>query len=584
MHGHRILGILIASFLAWGSAAAQDPSPDPPARTTTSVLPTEIAPYVAPPTPAAAPGSFDDVISRTVEREHELLTRMSTLRPMVETYVQRMKADVEGNTTPVQDEYFLRRLDLSNLPGGIAFLVEDDPGQRRQREAKLIAAFAQPLQPAGIARMLVLDTDLYKKYYTFTYVRREFLGEVRCILIDVQPHADAPAGRFAGRIWVEDEGYNIVRFNGSYSGHAANSPFVHFDSWRLNLQPGVWLPAYVYTEESDSENGFGRVHMKAQTRLWGYDLTVGGKGRNQEFTEIAVNDAQVRDQSGASNDAVPVVAERMWERQSEDNALERLQDIGLLAPAGNVDTVLQTVINNLILSNNLTLAADVRSRILITAPLESFTVGHTIVISRGLLDVLPDETALAMVLAHELSHIVLGHHCNTELAFNDRILFPDERIFQQLDFTRSAADEEAADAKAVELLKNSPYKETLASAALFLRALNLHAPDLPNLIHPHLGNSFAAGQTPHEAPRMETLLATGPRLDEQRMDQIAALPLGGRIKLDPWSDRVEMVKVRPLTLVLPREKMPFEITPFFPYLSRVGREGDKVAAVSSGTK
>ena len=114
----------------------------------------------------------------------------------------------------------------------------------------------------------------------------------------------------------------------------------------------------------------------------------------------------------------------MWERQAEDNVVERLQNVGLLAPPGDVDKVLQTVVNNLIASNDLDLQADVHCRVLLTAPLESFTVGHTIVVSRGLLDVLPDEASLAMVLAHELSHIVLGHHFDAKLAFNDRMFFP----------------------------------------------------------------------------------------------------------------------------------------------------------------
>jgi len=55
----------------------------------------------------------------------------------------------------------------------------------------------------------------------------------------------------------------------------------------------------------------------------------------------------------------------------------------------------------------------------------------------------------------------------------------------------------------------------------------------------------------------------------QRTDQIAALPLGARIKLDPWSSRIELVKTKPLALTSSREKMPFEVTPFFPYLTRL---------------
>src|SRR5208337_5037781 len=250
-------------------------------------------------------------------------------------------------------------------------------------------------------------------------------------------------------------------------------------------------------------------------------------------------------------------------------------------PPGDVDKILQTVVNNLLLTNNIDLQSDVHCRVLLTAPLESFTIGHTIVISRGLLDVLPDEASLAMVLAHELGHIVLGHRMDTQLAFSDKLLFPDEDSFQRLDFKRSAADEEAADTKALELLKNSPYKDKLGNAGLFLKALQQKAPDLPNLIRPHLGNSMAEGKS----VRMSGLLASAPALDEKKLDQIAALPLGGRIKLDPWTDQVELSKAKPVALTSAREKMPFEITPFFPYLTRYPTPGsDKVALTAPASK
>jgi hypothetical protein len=68
---------------------------------------------------------------------------------------------------------------------------------------------------------------------------------------------------------------------------------------------------------------------------------------------------------------------------------------------------------------------------------------------------------------------------------------------------------------------------------------------------------------------MSALLSGAPPLETQRIDQIAALPLGGRVKLDPWSNRLEMMKTKPVVLLSPQEKMPFEVTPFFPYLSRL---------------
>ena len=125
-----------------------------------------------------------------------------------------------------------------------------------------------------------------------------------------------------------------------------------------------------------------------------------------------------------------------WERQAEINVIDRLQQIGLLAPEGEIDKVLQTVVNNMMVTNNLDIQPEIQCRVLMTTPLESFTIGHTIVVSRGMIDVLPDEAALAMILTHELAHIVLGHHLNTKLAFNDRMFFPDERTFERMDFAR----------------------------------------------------------------------------------------------------------------------------------------------------
>jgi len=573
----RVSLVSIWLLLGWSiPALSQDPAPaTPQAVATDAGAAGQSGVPLSPPPPA----SFNDVMDRVVQREHFFLAQMRHMHPMVETYLQDLKTGKDENDSPVKDEYFLGRLDLSDGPEDTSFVGQ--PGFGRRMLNRLTGLYSMHFLPLGFAQMVVLDTDFQKKYYNFTFVRREFLGEVRCLVIDVEPKKDASPGRFIGRIWVEDQDYNIVRFNGTYYSRPNSSFYLHFDTWRLNLRAGMWLPAYIYSEESNLKYGIAKsLHFRAQTRLWGYDLKALNK--NSEFTQILVDSPQsVKDQSDVGADATPVVAERMWERQAEDNAVERLQKIGLLAPPGEVDKVLQTVVNNLLVTNNIDLQTDVRCRILLTSPLESFTIGHTIVISRGLLDVLPDEASLAMVLAHELSHIVLGHPFDTKLAFNDRLFFPDEDSFQRFDFKRRPGDEEAADTKALELLKNSPYKDKLGSAGLFLKALQQSAPELPNLIRPHLGNSMANGK----GIRMSVLLTSAPELEAKRTDQIAALPLGGRIKLDPWSDQVELAKAKPVPLVSAREKLPFAITPFFPYLTRLSVPGsEKVALTAPVTK
>jgi len=575
--GSALAVIFLTCLFAVGQDSASSPNQ--------SDLDTKTAPAPTPSTtpapaqgmPSAAP-TLNDVIDRVVQREHYFMAQMRHMHPLVETYLQDLKNDPNGNPSPVKDQYFLGRLDMSDGPEDVSFVGQ--PGFGHRMLSKLTGVYSLHYLPMGFAQMVMLDSDFQKRYYKFNFVRREFLGEVRCLVIDVQPREGEKTARFLGRIWVEDQDYNIVRFNGTYYPPPKINFFFHFDSWRLNMRPGTWLPAYVYTEESNLKTGLSKtLHFKAQTRLWGYDLK--GLGKNEEFTQILVDAPQsVRDQSDAAADASPVVAERMWEKQAEENAVERLQKVGLLAPPGELDKILSTVVSNLLVTNNIDLQSDYHCRVLLTSPLESFTIGHTIVISRGLLDVLPDEASLAMVMAHELSHIVLGHHFDTKLAFNDKLFFPDEESFQRLDFKRTAADEEAADTKALELLKNSPYKDKLGNAGLFLKALQQHAPDLPKLIRPHLGNSLAGGKS----TRMSTLLASAPALDEKRLDQIAALPLGGRIKVDPWSDQVELSKAKPVPLTSAREKMEFEITPFFPYLTRMTTAGTEKMALTTTTQ
>jgi Peptidase family M48 len=559
-------GLLLLA-LGGALAAAQD-SPSSVVQSDAASAPSvSSAPSPAQSAPPAA--TLNDVMDRVVQREHYFMAQMRHMHPMVETYLQDLKNDADGHPDPVKDQYFLGRLDMSDGPEDVSFVGQ--PGFGHRMLSKLTGVYSLHYLPMGFAQMVVLDTDFQKKYYKFTFVRREFLGELRCLVIDVQPREGEKSVRFLGRIWVEDQDYNIVRFNGTYYPQPKVNFFFHFDSWRLNMRPGTWLPAYVYTEESNLKTGLTKtLHFKAQTRLWGYDLK--GLSKSEEFTQILVDAPQtVKDQSDAAADPSPVVAQRMWERQAEDNAVERMQKIGLLAPPGEVDKVMATVVNNLLVTNNIDLQSDFHCRVLLTSPLESFTIGHTIVVSRGLLDVLPDEASLALILAHELSHIVLGHPFDTKLAFNDKLFFPDEQSFQRLDFKQSRGDEEAADTKALELLKNSPYKDKLANAGLFMKALQEHAPALPQLIRPHLGNSLAG------ANRLTSLIASAPALDPKRLDQIAALPLGGRVKVDPWSDQVELTKAKPVALTSAREKLEFEITPFFPYLTRLSNGGEKMA-------
>ena len=560
------------------AAADQQTQPSQPAPAQASQPAPAAQATPAPPAAAPAPTTMDQVVNLFIEREHGLIKMLANRTPVVETYLQNLQNDAQLGPVPSEDHYFLGRMDMGETVDRKDYLKEEEKGMQERLLGGLHKLYKVQYQPLGFSWMVYADrTDFDREHYDFHYQRREFLGDVRCLVFDVTPKPKSGRGRFLGRLWVEDQGYNIVRLNGTYYPAPRNSYFFHMDSWRLNLIPGYWVPSYIYSEEGDFSAGVkNKMAFKAQTRIWGYDLKKGGK--DDELTNIRVD--SVTDESTSAQDASPLQAERAWQQQAEDNVVERLTNAGLLAPEGDVDHILQTVVNNLEVTNNIDLPRPVRTRVLLTAPLETFSVGNTIVISRGLVDVLPDEASLAAVLSHELAHIVLGHNLGSKFAFNDRMLFSDEGTYQNLGFKHIPEEEQAADKKAVDLLKNSPYAQKLDNVGLFLKALQLRAGALNALLTTHLGNPLAAGGTVN---RLTALAQGGPALDNTKLDQIAALPLGGRVKINPWDDKAEMVKTAPVAITSARDKMPFEVTPFFPRLNRYGANAATAPTTAANT-
>ncbi|HEX6546753.1 MAG TPA: M48 family metalloprotease [Bryobacteraceae bacterium] len=540
-------GTVLLSFTAFGQVTA------PPSDLTSSA-------------PARVAHSADQAVDFAIASENALDQKLREMQPVVETYIQQMQPDEALGAVPKADNYFLGRLDLSRgvsddsfipLPGGWGHTLSSLASLGKLGNAQFMAR--------GFAQMVVMDDGGFNKgNYNFQYLRREFLGDVRCIVYQVTPKKEAGRGRFIGRMWVEDRDYNIVRFNGTYTSAARDNQYVHFDSWRVNTGANLWLPAFIYSEEGIVQASAHKLSFKAQTRLWAYQSQ---KDRErEEFTNITVDTPQgVDDKSAQAADAAPVESMRMWQHEAEDNLLDRLQAAGILAPRGDVDKVLQTVLDNLEITNKINVQPEVRVRVMMTTPMESVYVGHTIVVSRGMIDVLPDEASLAAVIAHQLGHILLGHQLDTGFAFGDRVIFNDDQTLRKVDLARSESEEEAADKKALELLKNSPYNAKLANVGLFLRTLSARSQELPHLLQPLLGNGMEAGAGDI---RMGSLMANAPELKLESITQISALPLGTRVKIDPWSSRLTLVKSHGVALLSATEKKPLEITPLMIHLTR----------------
>jgi hypothetical protein len=394
----------------------------------------------------------EQAVDRAIARECALLSILHTRAPVAETYIQDLAADSDLGTVPVTDHYFLGRIDLSHGVTQTSYLPKSSEGKK---PFDLFGKFfTRHYLPKGFAQMMLIDGGEFdRRHYDFEFLRREFLGDVRTLVFSVSPRIGSGPGRFEGNIWIEDRGYNIVRFNGTYSGASPSRMFFHFDSWRLNAGPDLWLPYEVYSEESHLTNFMKThtVHFKALTKFWAY----GGPAERSrgELTFMTVETGQMEDKSPDAADSFsPIEGLRAWQRLSEDNILERLERAGLVSKSGGIDKVLDTVVNNIAVTNDLNLTPEVHVRVLLTTPIESFTIGRTIVVSRGMLDTLPDEASLAAILTHELAHILLGHVTTTDFAFSDRLRFDDARILDRFRLAHTPAQEDAANNKACRLV------------------------------------------------------------------------------------------------------------------------------------
>ena len=513
------------------------------------------------------------LVERAIAQEKVLIRNIQQRTPLVETYIQDTKPDVKLYEVPIADHYMLSRVDFGKTFFDKAYTPKEQKSRhgffKGSMEAITDLTKALHLDQqwvysnTGFMQMMFLDpTGFDQQHYVFSFVRPEFLGSVRTWVFDVHPKADVKGiGRFYGRIWVEDEGGNVVRFNGTYTSAEdpeSKSKFFHFDSWRMNVQPGIWLPVAVYVEETKRGEGES-IGLKAQTHFWGYSLKL--PTRDSENVSVRVDNAV--DKSDDSQDVGPLKASRLWVTQAENNVIDRLVEAGLVAPldpGGYEEKVLGQIVINLVVPNNLAFTDQIHCRVLLTDTVEVTTVGNTILISKGLIDSLPSEEAIASVISMELAHIAMGHHIDTRYAFNDRLLFPDTATFQRIDMNHTEVDNGTASKRAMEYLEASMYKDKLANAGLYFKQLVDRAKVLKGLNTPTLGDSLLR---PDGTPWLAGLVPMAPQINWDDMAQTAALPLGSWLKTDPWDDKVHMLSAKRYAPMNARDKMPFEVTPIF---------------------
>jgi len=522
------------------------------------------------------------LIDKAILREKEVIKTVKQRAPLVETYIQNMKPDPILSQVPVSDQHFLARIDFSKVINDDEY--KNNKGNFQAKKSRL-GAFKNSLNAitglsgslrltfheSGFTQMMLMDSNNFdRQHYTFLFVRNDFLGNVPTAVFDVTPsNPRRDFGRFSGRIWIETKGGNVVRFNGDFAGSILTmKEFYHFDSWRTNIQPDLWLPTSFYVEESDPKSASSTLKFKAINYVWGYALRV--PEGDAENTSLDVVAGTAQDVSNDAPDVSPLGAQREWVQQAEDNVITRLFQAGLLDAPSDFDKTLEALAGNILVYNNIQTARPIRVRTLLTEPLESLAVGNTIIISKSLLDTTCVVDAdgsqqmgnLNAILAFQLAHIILGHRLDTKFAFNDRLLFPSTSVFERIPMHHTAAENTEAAKKAMQLLSVKEYADGQKYFGLYLEQLQQRIKALPALNQPMLGDALIKSDN-DTSFWMAAMVPKGIKLDMKDLKQQAAMPLASFLRFDPWTDQLIQMHSTYEPIITDRDKMPFEVEPVY---------------------
>jgi hypothetical protein len=542
------------------------------------------------------------LIDKAIVREKVIIKTVKERAPLVETYIQTMKPDPLLGQVPESDEHFLSRVDFKSVIGDNSYAVNEKTSKGSSSDGKMgffkhsvsfVGGLGNSLHlnfhEAGFVQMLLMDSNSFdRQHYTFGYVRNDFLGNTPTAVFDVTPIEGKKAfGRFFGRIWIETRSGNVVRFNGDFAGTQEDQKeFYHFDSWRTNVQPDLWLPTSFYVEESDPKSVSRTLKFKAINHIWGYVLKV--PPPESENTSMDVVGAT--DVSADAPDVSPLGAQRAWVQQAEDNIVERLFQAGLIDAPSEFDKTLEALAGNILAYNNITLSRPIRCRTLLTEPLESLAIGNTIVISKSLLDttgVVTQDGAQQMgnlnaILAFQIAHIILAHRLDTKYAFNDRLLFPSTTVFNRIPMHHTDADNTAAAKKAMELLSAKELEGGQQYFSLYLQQLQQRVKSLKALNEPMIGDGLVKSDT-DPTFWMAAMMSKGPKLDMKDLKQQAAMPLASFLRFDPWTDQVFVLHSAFEPLLTAADKMPFEVEPVYLKLSYYKAPAEPAAAPAATT-
>lgn len=475
---------------------------------------------------------------------------------LIDAYAQYLGANGEV----LNDSWNVARMTLG--PTGLTETEFSLPGARvpvlvsstAARKTRLLHFFAPkpaassprtPLRLDGVIPMIVPDSaGVGTDRYSFQYLGVEVLGDLSTWTFMLKPKESAGPGAFSGKIWVAD--HDIVRFSGTFLNPPPGSKgaYVSFDSVRFKSSSGRWVPWRTYLDQTGLPPSAPGLALRARVTVWGFDSQAAGlSGTAGIQLDGNVDSPQLNGAEAASEDVY---------LEAERNLVRWLSGAGFMAPQGKFERdVCDPIIDDIVEANHITLDRTLSCRILLTMPAETVLFESVIGVSKSVFDLAPNTAAVAALIAREVALAkIRSSHLDLVWGRPDTLMLRSEKdLISLLHLAPSQIERDQADDLALEYLKHlKTYKRRdFETTGIFLYTASEACKTRPALLEPRFGDGLPGCGREAHISRMA--LAAPPGSDPN-----PALYVGSRTEIDPWTDRVSLMKAQ-------QEPAPYRLIP-----------------------
>lgn len=198
--------------------------------------------------------------------------------------------------------------------------VFDDSGNRFEKilffpipTVKAISITPEDIEDLGGVQAFALEASKINEY-SFAYIGKEKIDEIETYVFDVTPKILSDQKRldalkksksneryFQGRIWVEDQDYQIVKARGK-GVPEFDQRFPTFETYREQIDGKYWFPTYSYADDELTFKDGNSVHVRMRIKYKDFERL---KGRLTIIEDTEPGEVKEEDKKPLSVPPIP---------------------------------------------------------------------------------------------------------------------------------------------------------------------------------------------------------------------------------------------------------------------------------------